>query len=53
MTIGRGRQPVLTGVSARIEPGEFIGVFGPNGAGKSTFFAALFDLCPQCLSAPP
>lgn len=46
VTIGRGRQPVLTGINARIEPGEFIGVFGPNGAGKSTLFAALLGLLP-------
>ena len=26
----------LTGISLRIEPGEFFGLLGPNGAGKTT-----------------
>lgn len=40
-----GRQ-ILSGINARIEPGEFIGIFGPNGAGKSTLIRAILGLCP-------
>ena len=29
-------QPVLKGVSFRVEPGEIIGIVGPSGAGKTT-----------------
>lgn len=31
-----GRQPVLTGISLRLQGGEFAAVVGPNGAGKTT-----------------
>lgn len=33
--------PVLTDVSAAIEPGHFYGILGPNGCGKSTFIDLL------------
>ena len=46
VSIGRGGRTILAGVNARVQPGEFIGVFGPNGAGKSTLFAALLGLLP-------
>jgi len=41
-----GSRQILEGIDARIEPGEFIGIFGPNGAGKSTLVSALLGLCP-------
>jgi ABC-type multidrug transport system fused ATPase/permease subunit len=33
--------PILTDVSFRIEPGEFVGVVGPTGAGKSTIVSLI------------
>ena len=38
---GPERQPLLTEVSFRIEPGEFVCVLGPSGAGKSTLVRAI------------
>ena len=33
--------PAFTGISLRIEAGEFVTVIGTNGAGKSTFLNAV------------
>ncbi len=44
VTIARGGRIVLNEVSAKIGPGEFVGVFGPNGAGKTTLLRALLGL---------
>ena len=38
---GREEKTLLTDVSFRIEPGEFICVLGPSGAGKSTLVRAM------------
>src|SRR5512141_3121771 len=35
------REPVLAGITLRIEPGSHVLLAGPSGAGKSTFLRAL------------
>ncbi len=39
-----GREPVLRGVSVRIEGGILCGLFGPNGSGKTTLFKCCLNL---------
>lgn len=41
------RAPVLTRVSMRIEPGQFVGMIGPSGAGKTTLLRAMLGLAPR------
>jgi zinc/manganese transport system ATP-binding protein len=41
LTISLGGTEILSGVNARIDEGEFIGIFGPNGAGKTTLVRAI------------
>lgn len=44
LTLMRAQRPVLAGIGAMIEEGEFIGVFGPNGSGKTTLLQAILGL---------
>jgi manganese/iron transport system ATP-binding protein len=41
-----GREPVLEGVTGRVEPGGSLALIGPNGAGKSTLIKAVLGLVP-------
>jgi iron complex transport system ATP-binding protein len=44
VTVVLGGATVLSGVSARVERGGWLGVIGPNGAGKSTLVRAVTGL---------
>ncbi|WP_395335908.1 ABC transporter ATP-binding protein [Novosphingobium sp. BL-8H] len=44
LAVRLGKQDVLHGIDARLEPGTLVGVIGPNGAGKSTLARALLGL---------
>ncbi len=46
LTVTRGGCPVVDHVTARIQPGECIGLIGPNGAGKTTLMRAVLGLQP-------
>ena len=43
----RGACPVVDDVSARLLPGEFVGLIGPNGAGKTTVLRAGLGFLPR------
>ena len=49
LTFAYNGRAVLSGVSARVEPGQVLALVGPTGAGKST----LVDLLPRLFDPPP
>ena len=49
LTFAYDGRAVLSGVSARVEPGQVLALVGPTGAGKST----LVDLLPRLFDPPP
>jgi zinc transport system ATP-binding protein len=46
-SFGYANQPVLTGASLSVWPGEIVAVLGPNGSGKSTLVRGLLGLNDQ------
>ena len=49
LTFAYDGRAVLSGVSARVEPGQVLALVGPTGSGKST----LVDLLPRLFDPPP
>ena len=41
VAVGKGEEPVLSGVSFRLERGERLAIVGPNGCGKTTLLDAI------------
>ena len=41
LVVGYGDDPVLSGVTAEIAGGEFVGIVGPNGSGKTTLLRSI------------
>lgn len=44
LALGYGKTAIFSGLSLKIEPGDFISVVGPNGIGKTTFIKGLLGL---------
>lgn len=44
LVLARGGRPVLAGVDARLEAGDFVAMVGPNGAGKTTLLKLVLGL---------
>jgi iron complex transport system ATP-binding protein len=44
LSVALGGATVVDGVSAAVEPGEWVAVIGPNGAGKTTLLRAVASL---------
>lgn len=47
VTCAYDRAPVVSDVSLRVEPGQFVGMIGPSGAGKTTLLRAMLGLAPR------
>ncbi|HEY5854576.1 MAG TPA: ABC transporter ATP-binding protein [Aldersonia sp.] len=41
LVVHRGRQPVLRGLTFRVEPGSVTGLLGPSGCGKTTLIRSI------------
>jgi len=44
VTFGYAGTPVVSEISFRIDPGEYVGLIGPNGSGKSTLLGLILGL---------
>ena len=41
VAVSYGANPILRDVTARLEPGQIVGLIGPNGTGKSTLIKSI------------
>ena len=41
VTAGYGGDPVIRGITVRVEPGQIVSLVGANGSGKSTLLKSL------------
>ena len=46
VSVAYGREPVVEGVTGRVNPGGSLALIGPNGAGKTTLIKAVLGLVP-------
>lgn len=46
LTVGYGKQPVVTDLNLSVEPGQVVALFGANGAGKSTTLMGIAGAIP-------
>ncbi len=44
ITLGYGKQTILSGINLTVEQGEMLGIIGPNGSGKSTLIKGICRL---------
>ena len=45
VAVSYGANPILRDVTARLEPGQIVGLIGPNGTGKSTLIKSIATPC--------
>ena len=51
VSVGYGRRVVLSGISIRLQRGDFTGLLGANGSGKSTLIKSIIGVIPPLAGA--
>ena len=47
LTVGYDSMPVVSGISFKVDPGDYLCIVGENGSGKTTLMKTLLGLIPQ------